>query len=303
MAAGSSIDPLCCCEYQNRRGERAHLLGLCCDCEDLDRVADSLIFGRSVDRDRMAEVLRTAEDRIRIPWPGGAIHPPLDKAMGVVVVPGGLWLCSIHPMVMVVVLCLLPPLLHLLARALLRVRPQNKLCLWLAYTSAAHLIYIYEVKLVGLFWDLPKVVSPLENLLLVCGAGASLWFFYCLKCRATRPRKQSGEEGEICRICGLVSIERDHHCVWLDVCISSSNRVHFLSFLLVTSLTALHLALILSSAACPGYLLGPVLLPGLCWPEAALSRVFLVSGGYSGLISLLLLLLLIEQVTRSWRHR
>jgi hypothetical protein len=30
-------DPLCCCEYRNRRGERAHVLGLCCDCEDLDR--------------------------------------------------------------------------------------------------------------------------------------------------------------------------------------------------------------------------------------------------------------------------
>jgi hypothetical protein len=50
------------------------------------------------------------------------------------------------------------------------------------------------------------------------------------------------------RICGLSSPERDHHCVWLDVCISGSNRFDFLSFLLVTSLTALHLALILRSA-------------------------------------------------------
>ncbi len=39
MAAKSMEDPLCCCEYRNRRGERAHLLGLCCDCEDVDRSA------------------------------------------------------------------------------------------------------------------------------------------------------------------------------------------------------------------------------------------------------------------------
>ncbi len=39
MASQSMEDPLCCCEYRNRRGERAHLLGLCCDCEEVDRSA------------------------------------------------------------------------------------------------------------------------------------------------------------------------------------------------------------------------------------------------------------------------
>jgi hypothetical protein len=29
-------------------------------------------------------------------------------------------------------------------------------------------------------------------------------------------------------------------------------------------------------------LLGAVLLPGLCWPDSSLSRLHLVSGGYSG---------------------
>jgi hypothetical protein len=33
----------------------------------------------------------------------------------------------------------------------------------------------------------------------VCGAGASLWFFYLVRSKASRPRKQSGEEGQACR--------------------------------------------------------------------------------------------------------
>ena len=31
-------DPLCCCEYQNTHGERAHLLGLFCDCEQINTI-------------------------------------------------------------------------------------------------------------------------------------------------------------------------------------------------------------------------------------------------------------------------
>ncbi len=40
----------------------------------------------------------------------------LLQVMAVVVVPGGLWLCSIHPVLMAVVLCFLPPSLYFLAR-------------------------------------------------------------------------------------------------------------------------------------------------------------------------------------------
>jgi len=28
--------PLCCCEYWNIEQERSHILGCCCNCEDLD---------------------------------------------------------------------------------------------------------------------------------------------------------------------------------------------------------------------------------------------------------------------------
>jgi hypothetical protein len=31
-------------------------------------------------------------------------------------------------------------------RTLIRVRPQNKFCLWLSYSTAAYLLYVYEVR-------------------------------------------------------------------------------------------------------------------------------------------------------------
>lgn len=33
-------EPLCCCEYVDRRGERNHLAACCCDCEELDESCD-----------------------------------------------------------------------------------------------------------------------------------------------------------------------------------------------------------------------------------------------------------------------
>lgn len=33
-------DPLCCCEYVDRKGGRSHVAACCCDCEDLDEACD-----------------------------------------------------------------------------------------------------------------------------------------------------------------------------------------------------------------------------------------------------------------------
>ena len=67
-------------------------------------------------------------------------------------------------------------------------------------------------------------------------------------------------------------------------------------------MTATHLALLLTSAACPGQLIGPVLLPQLCWPYKENDRLLLVVGLYSGLVAGLLALVLGEQVTRRIRR-
>ena len=52
---------LCCCEYYNRRGERAHVLGCCCACDELDSAADRLFRGWGVPSEHANEIDRERE--------------------------------------------------------------------------------------------------------------------------------------------------------------------------------------------------------------------------------------------------
>ena len=71
------LSGLCCCEYYNNQGEKSHLLALCCDCQALDSAVDSLVSGSDVKSDTVREILDVVEERMRIPWRGGAVRQAL----------------------------------------------------------------------------------------------------------------------------------------------------------------------------------------------------------------------------------
>ena len=75
--------PLCCCEYRNRHGDKAHVLGCCCACDELDSAADRLLRGKAVRRDAIDSVLQEIDDRLRVPLPGGAFHCGVSGAPGI----------------------------------------------------------------------------------------------------------------------------------------------------------------------------------------------------------------------------
>jgi len=114
---------LCCCEYWNTQGERSHLLGLCCDCEAVDRAADSLVSGEAIEASSILSILATVEDRLRIPYRGGATRFPIGRVLPVVLLPLLLHLASLHPLLLLLSSLLLP-LTLLSAVRLLRYRPQ-----------------------------------------------------------------------------------------------------------------------------------------------------------------------------------
>ena len=290
----SDPDPslLCCCEYYNSDGERSHLLALCCDCEALDQAVDRIVSGREIKSDLVREIIDVVEERLRFPWINGAVKIPLGKMLPMVTLPSMLWLAALHPYLAVITFILLLPTVFLIVvRTLIKHKPKTQFFLYWSYTSAIYLFYVYQVKCVGLFWDLPKVISWWENLVLVIGSAVSIACYR--RMRVLRKRRNS--DGRQCRICEENVVGKDHHCVWLDMCISSSNRKTFLLFLTTTAMTATHLSLMLTSSACPGHLVGPVLLPSLCWPYTGTACLLLVAGLYSGLIACMLALLLAEQ--------
>jgi len=292
---------LCCCEYVDTDGERSHLLALCCDCEAVDQAADRLLSGQGLADSSVGDIITVAEDRLRLPFKGGALKVPLGKILPLQILPFFLYISSLHPLLLLLSSLFLPLIFFAALRILFKHRPQTQFFLYWSYSSAGCLIYLYEVKLVGLFWDLPKIISWWENLTLVVLALASIEVYRRLRNQAARARKSSGEGKK----CSERRVEgKDHHCIWLGLCVSEANKRTFLLLLFLLFLAASHLSLLLTSAACPSItLIGPILLPKVCWPYESNSRLLLVGGLYSGVVAILVALLLLEQISRKCRKR
>ena len=147
------------------------MCGLLCDCAELDDTVDK-IFNREKVPDKRGEVLlQVVEDRLRLPWPRGAIKLPIDKLTPWLAVPvlfrlaSNSWLSQvlIHGMV-------LPLLIACKYKTCLMssniVRPRTKFFLHWSLATFACNFYIYQVHVVGLV-SFEKKVSPLENLCLI----------------------------------------------------------------------------------------------------------------------------------------
>merc|ERR1712203_1078289 len=59
-----------------------------CDCQELDDTFDRLIMRAKIPEKRCEAILGVIEDRLRIPWPRGAIKVPIDSVTPLVLVPG-----------------------------------------------------------------------------------------------------------------------------------------------------------------------------------------------------------------------
>ena len=194
----------------------------------------------------VGDIITVAEDRLRLPFKGGALKVPLGesfankswslspklisgKILPFQILPFLLYISSLHPLLLLLSSLSLPLIFFVALRILFKHRPQTQFFLYWSYSSAGRviftqnyfqnicsgcLIYLYEVKLVGLFWDLPKIVSwwcvtdllslkiflmvsnnnsCRENLTLVVLALASIEVYRRLRSQAARARKSSGE--------------------------------------------------------------------------------------------------------------
>ena len=74
---------------------------------------------------------------------------------------------------------------------------------------------------------------------------------------------QSQDIHKFCKICEAVIPGKDHHCVWIDTCISRDNMKYFLAFLACILMSLLQAGLIFLTSAClPLKELGPwILIP------------------------------------------
>jgi len=127
---------LCCCEYLNADGERSHILALCCDCEAVDKAADRLFAGQGLSDSSVGEIITVIEDRLRLPFKGGALKLPLGKVLPVLLLPSLIYISSLHPLLLLFSSLLLPLLFFIALRLLFKHRPQSQFFLFWSYSSA-----------------------------------------------------------------------------------------------------------------------------------------------------------------------
>ncbi|KAM9552759.1 palmitoyltransferase ZDHHC23-B-like isoform 1-T1 [Salvelinus alpinus] len=104
-------EPLCCCEFVDRQGERSHVAACCCDCEDLDDACDRWLKKEPQKADSLSRLVTMVSDRLRVPWFwGGARRVDLSVLPPLLLLPVLLHIAALHFLLGMVVLTALPVL-------------------------------------------------------------------------------------------------------------------------------------------------------------------------------------------------
>nr|XP_026648634.1 palmitoyltransferase ZDHHC23 isoform X2 [Zonotrichia albicollis] len=101
-------EPLCCCEYVDRRGRRNHLAACCCDCEELDDGCDRWLTCRSLPPGALERIADTIADRLRVPWFSGAVKINVSLVPPLVLLPVFLHVAALHFLLGLIILTSLP---------------------------------------------------------------------------------------------------------------------------------------------------------------------------------------------------
>uniref|UniRef100_A0A8C0TN75 Palmitoyltransferase n=1 Tax=Canis lupus familiaris TaxID=9615 RepID=A0A8C0TN75_CANLF len=171
------LEPLCCCEYIDRNGEKNHVAACLCDCQDLDDGCDRWITCKSVQPETCERIMDTVSDRLRIPWLRGAKKVNISILPPLILLPVFLRVASWHFLLGVVVLTSLPVLALWYYYLTHRRKEQTLFFLSLGLFSLGYMYYVFLQEVV------PRGrVGPTRLALLTCG----LFLILLALCRAKK---------------------------------------------------------------------------------------------------------------------
>ncbi|XP_063864939.1 palmitoyltransferase ZDHHC23-like isoform X1 [Scylla paramamosain] len=260
---------LCCCEYINENNQRSHLLAVLCDCEAIDEAFERVFTRQSLQQHNIDKIMDTVGDRLRIPWPGGAKKVPLDVAAALCCVFFTIFLGSFSWTLTIVTYSFILPSLMLVIhqsikntvvtqnaqiykrdKSLLKKNPRSRFYFSWLIVSLISLLFIYYTQVIA-----ELKINALENfafMSLVCVSCTCMYLVRATTCPGFESKSKEGsEESEIfesgawricgecqqqvprqashCYKCDTCFLLRDHHCVWLDTCISCVNDRWFVT--------------------------------------------------------------------------
>lgn len=170
------LEPLCCCEYIDRNGEKNHVAACLCDCQDLDEGCDRWITCKSVQPETCERITETLSDRLRIPWLRGAKKVNISIIPPLILLPVFLRVASWHFVLGAVVLTSLPVLALWYYYLTHRRKEQTLFFLSLGLFSLGYMYYVFLQEVV------PRGrVGPTQLALLTCGLFLVLFALYRAK--------------------------------------------------------------------------------------------------------------------------
>ncbi|GAB1300288.1 Palmitoyltransferase ZDHHC23 [Apodemus speciosus] len=137
------LEPLCCCEYIDRNGEKNHVAACLCDCQDLDEGCDRWLTCKSLRPETCERITDTISDRLRIPWLRGAKKVNISIVPPLVLLPVFLHVASWHFLLGVVVLTSLPMLALWYYYLTHRRKEQTLFFLSLGLFSLGYMYYVF----------------------------------------------------------------------------------------------------------------------------------------------------------------
>ncbi|XP_017530445.1 palmitoyltransferase ZDHHC23 [Manis javanica] len=192
------LEPLCCCEYVDRNGEKNHVAACLCDCQDLDEGCERWVTCKSVQPETCERIMDTISDRLRIPWLRGAKKVNISILPPLILLPVFLRVASWHFLLGAVVLTSLPVLALWYYYLTHRRKEQTLFFLSLGLFSLGYMYYVFLQEVV------PKGrVGPAQLALLTCGLFLILLALYrakknpgYLRSAASSDKSQSSSQTE-----------------------------------------------------------------------------------------------------------
>ncbi|XP_044298056.1 palmitoyltransferase ZDHHC23 [Varanus komodoensis] len=142
-------DPLCCCEYLDRKGERSHLAACLCECEDLDECCERWLTCRSLPPGMLERIADTITDRFRLPWLRGAVKIDISLLPPIILLPVFLHVAALHFLLALAILISLPVLVLWYYYLTHRKKGQTLFFLSLGLFSLGYMYYVFLQEVVS----------------------------------------------------------------------------------------------------------------------------------------------------------
>lgn len=251
--------PLCLCEYFNKENQRSHILMCCCNCEALDTFCTSCLcccceendqdVAKSIINKNIKDVFDDIQDRLRIPFPGGARQIDLDYFMTIVALFIFIKIGTHGFIFSILSIFILPLIIYPIFFMKRRTNRTStvKTGFFLILNALIINMYVLNFKLEYMDGFKTKEFYTLNFLIL----SALIFLFtmknsdpgfiktqsninslgknYCKQCNILKDLK-SDNSGH-CPQCSRCIYQRDHHCFWIDNCVGFLNHRKFFTFI------------------------------------------------------------------------